>query len=331
MHFKGPRNLRTLEQVVFVLSFVLALGMPAHAQLTASASAIDFGNQIVGTQSASPLLVEFTNTSSQFSYGVTSVSSSLSQFAYFVSGSLTVVPGGVLDIWIWFTPSSAQTYSGTLTLRTYRGYSVQIALEGNGVSAQQSVNPTVQGTLTLSSSSVYLGAISVGGRGSQVATLTNTGGADVTISNVSIAGPGLGAFGLFSGLVISPGRNASVYLRLIPAASGDISGTVTISSDASNPQVAISVSGSGISTQATSDSVTLTWNPSAWDGITGYNVYRGLVSGGSYSLLTSNTDPSTNFTDTTVQSGQTYFYVVTAVSSNSTESGYSSEVAASVP
>jgi fibronectin type 3 domain-containing protein len=44
---------------------------------------------------------------------------------------------------------------------------------------------------------------------------------------------------------------------------------------------------------------------------------------------TASSDPS--YTDTTVQTGRTYYYVVTAVSSSNQESGYSSEVTAIVP
>ncbi len=62
----------------------------------------------------------------------------------------------------------------------------------------------------------------------------------------------------------------------------------------------------------------------------GYNVYRGLISGGPYQRINSQLEPATNYTDSTVQSGITYFYVVTAVDATS-ESGYSPEVAAAIP
>jgi len=330
MQSKGPRKLRTLAEAVLPLLFVFALGAPVRAQLSANTYSLNFGNQIVGTQSGSPLLAEFTNTSSQTTYNVVNVTSSLSQFAYFVGGSPVVTPGGVLDVFIWFAPSSAQPYSGALTLTTDSGYSVQVGLNGYGVSAQNP-NPAPQGTLSLSSSSVNLGAISVGGNGTQQVTIANSGAANVTISNVSISGAGLSVFGLSSGQVLSPGQNVGVYLSLTPAASGSISGTVTISSDASNPQATISLSASGIGVQITNHSVTLAWNPSSSSGITGYNVYRSFVSGGSYSLITSGTVPSTTYADTNVQSGQTYYYVITAVDSSDSESGYSNEVAAAIP
>lgn len=75
--------------------------------------------------------------------------------------------------------------------------------------------------------------------------------------------------------------------------------------------------------------VTLTWKTSTSANVVGYNVYRGTVSG-SYGLLSSmNSAPS--YTDTTVQNGQTYFYVVTAVDSAGTESPYSNLAQAVIP
>src|SRR5689334_14157797 len=75
-------------------------------------------------------------------------------------------------------------------------------------------------------------------------------------------------------------------------------------------------------------SVTLTWNASTSSGVTGYKVYRGSVSGGPYSLL-STPGLVTTYTDNSVQSGQVYYYVTTAV--GSTESGYSNQAQATIP
>jgi fibronectin type 3 domain-containing protein len=63
----------------------------------------------------------------------------------------------------------------------------------------------------------------------------------------------------------------------------------------------------------------------------GYNVYRGTQSGGPYAVLNSSPNPSTSFTDSTVQAGSTYYYVVTAVDSTGTESAYSNQAQAVVP
>jgi hypothetical protein len=69
--------------------------------------------------------------------------------------------------------------------------------------------------------------------------------------------------------------------------------------------------------------VSLSWNASA--GATSYNVKRGTASGGPYTTVSSPT--ATNYTDTNVTNGTTYYYVVSAVNANG-ESANSSEVSA---
>ena len=79
-------------------------------------------------------------------------------------------------------------------------------------------------------------------------------------------------------------------------------------------------------TQHTAD---LTWNSS--NNAVGYNVYRGTVSGGPYSMINTSLDGSTAYSDNTVASGQTYYYVATAVDGSSNESAYSAETQAVIP
>jgi fibronectin type 3 domain-containing protein len=47
--------------------------------------------------------------------------------------------------------------------------------------------------------------------------------------------------------------------------------------------------------------------------------------------LNSTSDPSTSYTDSTVASAHTYYYVTTAVNSSGVESSYSNQVQVSVP
>jgi fibronectin type 3 domain-containing protein len=63
----------------------------------------------------------------------------------------------------------------------------------------------------------------------------------------------------------------------------------------------------------------------------GYNVYRSTVSGGPYARITSGPRASLSYTDGTVSAGNSYFYVVTAVEGNGTESTYSNQAQALIP
>jgi outer membrane protein assembly factor BamB len=68
--------------------------------------------------------------------------------------------------------------------------------------------------------------------------------------------------------------------------------------------------GRGLTAASCSRQVFLTWN--AYDGATGYKVYRSTASGGTYIPITSTTT-ATTYTDTSVANGTPYYYVVLAV------------------
>ncbi len=77
-------------------------------------------------------------------------------------------------------------------------------------------------------------------------------------------------------------------------------------------------------------SVDVNWGAST-STVAGYNVYRGTVSGGPYSKINSTLITGLTYTDNTVSSGATYYYVVTAVTADGTESSFSSQVQAVIP
>jgi fibronectin type 3 domain-containing protein len=84
--------------------------------------------------------------------------------------------------------------------------------------------------------------------------------------------------------------------------------------------------------QPSSHSVDVMWDPSPSSNLQGYKVYRSQVSGGPYSSISGTLSTSTSqFADTTVFSGQQYFYVVTSIDVNGLESAASSEVSITVP
>lgn len=77
-------------------------------------------------------------------------------------------------------------------------------------------------------------------------------------------------------------------------------------------------------------STVLSWLAST-SSVAGYNVYRSTTDGGPYTLLTSAPIAGVTFTDDSVQSGQTYFYVTTSVDSSGAQSTNSNQVQAVIP
>lgn len=78
--------------------------------------------------------------------------------------------------------------------------------------------------------------------------------------------------------------------------------------------------------------VALSWSASPSPNLQGYRVYRSQVSGGPYNGISGTLTATTlAFTDSTVSSSQSYFYVITSLDVNGLESAPSMEVSAQIP
>jgi fibronectin type 3 domain-containing protein len=76
--------------------------------------------------------------------------------------------------------------------------------------------------------------------------------------------------------------------------------------------------------------VSLNWNSST-SSVSGYNVYRSTTSGSGYAKVNTSLVSGLTYSDSTVQSGTTYYYVTTSVDSSGTESNNSNEAQAIIP
>jgi hypothetical protein len=83
-------------------------------------------------------------------------------------------------------------------------------------------------------------------------------------------------------------------------------------------------------TSPASHFVTLTWSPSASD-VAAYNVYRSKSAAGPFSRTATIVAAKTQYVDDHVKAGETYYYVVTSVSSEGMESTDSTLAIATVP
>ena len=77
-------------------------------------------------------------------------------------------------------------------------------------------------------------------------TITNTGGSSVTISQVGISGTGFSLSGITAPVTLTAGQSASFNVTFTPASAGSVSGSVTITSNASNPSLTVPLSGTGV-------------------------------------------------------------------------------------
>jgi hypothetical protein len=191
---------------------------------------------------------------------------------------------------------------------------------------------TSSGPLAVSPVSVSFGTVAVGQASSQSLTITNTSGQNITLTSVSTNGAGIGLSGMSTPLMLAPKQSSTFNAIFNPSSSGAVSGAVYLTNDSATPSVAIPVTGTGAAASATASNhqVAVEWSASS-SQVIGYNSYRGTVTGGPYTKLSSAPTQGTSYIDQNVQPGGTYFYVVTSVGTDMTESGFSNEAEATVP
>jgi fibronectin type 3 domain-containing protein len=159
-------------------------------------------------------------------------------------------------------------------------------------------------------------------------TLTNTGNSSVSVSQIAATGAGFKASGFALPVTLTAGQSTSFNVAFAPTTTGSLSGGVTVTSNAANSPLVIPLTGAGAA--PASHSVTLSWTPSS-SSFEGFNVYRGTISGGPYTKVNAALTSTTSYADTSVASGQTYYYVTTEVGSTGMESSYSNEASAVIP
>jgi hypothetical protein len=295
-------------------------GTGSQAQLGAVPGTASFGNVSTGNSNSQTISLTNGGTASVVISRATVTGTGFSITG--LSAPVTIPTGSNVTFNAVFTPSAAGSVTGSVSLTSNAPNSpLTIALSGTGVAGTQ--------LLSFSTSSLSFGSVNVGSNSDLGAALTNTGNSSVTISAVNVTSAAFTVSGISSGETLTAGQSVPVTVQFAPTASGAVTGSISLVSSATNSPASLSLSGTGAS-QST-HSVGLAWTDSATT-VAGYNVYRGTNAGGPYvTKLTASPTTSTQFTDTGLQSGQTYYYVVTAVDSNGVESVYSNQATASIP
>lgn len=212
---------------------------------------------------------------------------------------------------------------GLLLLAGLTGCTGVISSKSSAPSSTPSNPAPGASALTANPATLSFGDVALGSDSTQTSTLTNTGSGNVTVSGVAASGPAFMVSGVPGGTTLSSGQSAVLTVTFKPTVSGNATGSVTVSSNASySPTITLS----GASPNP--HSVALTWGASS-SPVVGYYVYRGSAIGGPYAKL--NLVAATQFTDLSVQAGQTYTYVVTALDANIAESSYSNPATTTVP
>ena len=197
------------------------------------------------------------------------------------------------------TPKAPNLYTFSISVRgcgghiSSRSYSITIAQAGN---ISVSIAPT---SITLNPGQTKQFTATVAGTTNQSVTWSTTLG---TISSS----------GLYTAPSVTTTTTVTIKATSVANATKSASATVTVQP------------------AAVQHTVDLSWTPSTSQNVVSYNVYRGTVSGGPYTRIGGGI-ASTLYTDSTVSSGQTYYYVTTAVSNTGQESTYSNQTGVVIP
>jgi hypothetical protein len=245
-----------------------------------------------------------------------------------ISGAINPVPSSGATVALsgaasaTTTSSSSGAYSFTgLSAGTYA-----VTPSGTGFA----FNPTTQSAIIVASDITGLNFVSTAQTG---ATFTLSGTITPTAAGTGAAlvlsGPvGATATANSSGNYSFPGLTDGTY-SVTPTKSGfaftPATQTATIS-DANKTGVNFT----GVASSGQAHLVSLQWNAST-STVTGYNVYRSTVSGSGFVKLNAALLTSLSYSDSSVSSGNTYFYVATAVDSAGDESVDSNQAVAVVP
>ena len=97
-------------------------------------------------------------------------------------------------------------------------------------------------------------------------------------------------------------------------------GDISIVSDTNPPSAP-----TGLGATAGTGQVDLDWNDNGESDLAGYDVYRSTTSGSGYSKINAALVTTSNYTDTQVSNGTTYYYVVQAVDTSSNTSANSNQ------
>ncbi len=203
--------------------------------LVLSSSSVDFGSVVAGTSKT--VTVTASNTSAA-SVSVSSVSISSKYFTLSApSLPAAIAPGGSITVSLIFTPNAAGAFSATVSITSNASNgSSTLSLSGTG---------TANGQLVINPSSQSFGTVTIGSQSSQVVTLTNNTTSTVNISQASVSGSGFQLSGITTPLALNAGQNTTFTVTFAPQSAGSATGSVTITSDAPNPSLTITLSGMG--------------------------------------------------------------------------------------
>jgi sugar lactone lactonase YvrE len=215
-------------------------GVPDTHPVIRVSGALNFGDQIVGTQSAAQT-ISITNAGTA-ALNVSGVTLSGATGDFILSGNCALIlsPGATCSLTAAFSPIAVGTRAAQINIASnaQNATSVSIALSGNGV-------PVPAPVVRLSATAVGFGTLLMGGVDRQDVTLTNAGTAPLVIQGIDVNGDTDFNAASACGSGVSVQASCVLSLTFTPHGLGPRSATVMIRTNAADSPHRIELSGAG--------------------------------------------------------------------------------------
>ena len=203
------------------------------APVSVSPGSLSFGTVVYGTTTSAKSVTLKNN----LAVGV-NISSIVASASFNISSdtcAATLAAGASCTVGVTFSPTAAQSYTGTLTVTDDAPNNPQVVnLSGTG-----------SAPVTLSTGSLSFGTVTVGTTSSaKTVTLTNRQSASLSFSSIA-ASAGFKIATNTCGASLGAGANCTVGVTFSPTASGTVTGTLTFTDTAGNSPQTVSLSGTG--------------------------------------------------------------------------------------
>jgi hypothetical protein len=209
-----------------------------------SPAALSFPATTAGTASAA-LITTLSNTGNAVLNisGITLAGTNPGDFADTTSCGATLAAGSNCKISITFTPAAAANYTATLSVADNAAGSPQTAaLSGTGVAPAAPVASLSPASLT------FAGTVTGTTTAAQTLTLSNTGGAELTISGVTVGGTNPVDFAETTtcGTTLAAGAHCTIAVTFTPASLGNFTATISVADNAADSPQTSTLAGTGV-------------------------------------------------------------------------------------
>jgi len=141
-----------------------------------------------------------------------------------IATPLTLQAGQSAVLQASFVPTTAGAVTGGITVLSDATVGTStIALSGTGVAANY--------TMSLSPATVSFGNVNAGSSATQSVKLSNSGNANLTVTQLAASGTGISVSGLTTPLLLTPLQSATFTVTYAPTAGGATTGGITVTNN----------------------------------------------------------------------------------------------------